>query len=72
LQIKGSSAFSVTKMAPTNLTFSATEIANKAIKTVSTKNLTQSLTTSLVNNLSLTVNALGLGLDATTLLGTVK
>ncbi|RWH07544.1 TadG family pilus assembly protein, partial [Mesorhizobium sp.] len=72
LQIKGSSAFSVTSMAPTNLTFSATEIANKAIKTVSTKNLTQSLTTSLVNNLSLTVNALGLGLDATTLLGTVK
>lgn len=72
LQIKGSSAFSVTNMAPTNLTFSATEIANKAIKTVSTKNLTQSLTTSLVNNLSLTVNALGLGLDATTLLGTVK
>lgn len=72
LQIKGSSGFSVTSMAPTNLTFSATEIANKAIKTVSTKNLTQSLTTSLVNNLSLTVNALGLGLDATTLLGTVK
>ncbi|MEI9404155.1 TadG family pilus assembly protein [Mesorhizobium argentiipisi] len=72
LQVTGSSAFSVTNMAPTNLTFSATDIANKAIKTVSTKNLTQSLTTSLVNNLSLSINALGLGLNVTALLGTVK
>ncbi|MDX8446034.1 TadG family pilus assembly protein [Mesorhizobium sp. VK3C] len=72
LQVKGSSAFSVTNMAPTTLTFSATDIATKATKTVATKNLTQSLTTSLVNNLSLTANALGLGLDVTALLGTVK
>jgi len=72
LQIKGSSAFSITNMAPTTLTYSATDIANKAIKTVSTKNLTQSLTTSLINNLSLSVNALGLGLDVTALLGAVK
>ncbi|AZO25076.1 hypothetical protein EJ070_33460 [Mesorhizobium sp. M1E.F.Ca.ET.045.02.1.1] len=72
LQVTGSSAFSATNMTPTNLSFSATDIANKAVKTVSTKNLTQSLTTSLVNNLSLTVNALGLGIDVTALLGTVK
>ncbi|RWL44443.1 MAG: hypothetical protein EOR60_17585 [Mesorhizobium sp.] len=72
LQINGQSAFSVTNMTPTNLTFNATDIANKAIKTVSTKNLTQSLTTSLINNLSLSVNALGLGLDGTALLGAVK
>jgi len=72
LQINGQSAFSVTNMTPTNLTFNATDIANKAIKTVSTKNLTQSLTTSLINNLSLSVNALGLGLDVTALLGAVK
>ncbi|MBZ9733332.1 pilus assembly protein TadG-related protein [Mesorhizobium sp. CA18] len=72
LQVTGSSAFSVTNMTPTNLTYNATDIANKAIKTVSTKNLTQSLTTSLVNNLSLSVNALGLGLDVAALLGTVK
>lgn len=72
LQIKGQSAFSVTNMTPTNLTYNAADIANKAIKTVSTKNLTQSLTTSLVNNLSLSVNALGLGLDVTALLGAVK
>ncbi|RVC68678.1 hypothetical protein EN759_10870 [Mesorhizobium sp. M00.F.Ca.ET.038.03.1.1] len=72
LQIKGSSAFSITNMAPTTLTYSATDIANKAIKTVSTRNLTQSLTTSLINKLSLSVNALGLGLDVTALLGAVK
>lgn len=72
LRINGSSAFSATNMTPTNLTYNATDIANKAIKTVSTKNLTQSLTTSLVNNLSLSINALGLGLDVTALLGTVK
>ena len=72
IQINGSSAFSITNMAPTNLTFNATDIANKTIKTVSTRNLTQSLTTSLVNNLSLTVSALGLGIDVTALLGTVK
>ncbi|MBZ9844244.1 TadG family pilus assembly protein [Mesorhizobium sp. CA5] len=72
LQVTGSSAFSVTNMTPTNLIYNATDIANKAIKTVSTKNLTQSLTTSLINNLSLSVNALGLGLDVTALLGTVK
>ena len=72
LQINGSSYFAVTNMTPTTLTYNATDIANKAIKTVSTKNLTQSLTTSLVNNLSLSVNALGLGLDVTALLGTVK
>lgn len=72
LQVTGSSAFSVTNTTSTNLSFNATDIASKAIKTVSTKNLTQSLTTSLVNNLSLSVNALGLGIDVTSLLGTVK
>jgi uncharacterized membrane protein len=72
LRINGSSAFSATNMTPTNLTYNATDIANKAIKTVSTKNLTQSLTTSLVNNLSLSISALGLGLDVNALLGTVK
>ncbi|WP_292242830.1 pilus assembly protein TadG-related protein [Mesorhizobium sp.] len=72
LQVNGSAAVSITNNDPTTLTFNSTEIANKAIKTASTKNLTQSLTTSLVNNLSLSVGALGLGLDVTALLGTVK
>ncbi|NUS21993.1 MAG: hypothetical protein HOQ25_19760 [Mesorhizobium sp.] len=72
LQINGQSAFAATNMTPTTLTYNATDIANKTIKTASTKNLTQSLTTSLVNNLSLSVNALGLGIDVTALLGAVK
>ncbi|RVD57234.1 hypothetical protein EN828_06125 [Mesorhizobium sp. M2D.F.Ca.ET.185.01.1.1] len=72
LQINGQSAFAATNMAPTTLTYNAADIANKTIKTASTKNLTQSLTTSLVNNLSLSVNALGLGIDVTALLGAVK
>ncbi|RWP54913.1 pilus assembly protein TadG-related protein [Mesorhizobium sp.] len=70
--VNGSAAFEITNTEPTALTFNSTEIANKTIKTASTKNLTQSLTTSLVNNLSLSVSALGLGLDVTALLGTVK
>lgn len=72
LGVNGSSALEITNNDPTTLTFNATEIANKTIKTVATKNLTQSLTTSLVNNLSLSISALGLGLDVTALLGTVK
>ncbi|MCV3210502.1 pilus assembly protein TadG-related protein [Mesorhizobium sp. YC-39] len=72
LGVNGSSALEITNNDPTTLTFNATEIANKTIKTVSTKDLTQSLTTSLVNNLSLSISALGLGLDVTALLGTVK
>ncbi|TIX37463.1 MAG: hypothetical protein E5V36_23655, partial [Mesorhizobium sp.] len=72
LDVKGSSSLAITNNDPTTLTFDSTDIANKTIKTVATKNLTQSLTTSLVSGLSLSVNALGLGLDVTALLGTVK
>ena len=39
---------------------------------MSTQNLTQSLTTSLVSNLSLTANVLGLPINLSALLGTVK
>ncbi|WP_292045183.1 pilus assembly protein TadG-related protein [Mesorhizobium sp.] len=70
--VNGSAAFEIANNDPTILTFNSTEIANKTIKSASTKNLTQSLTTSLVSNLSLSVSALGLGLDVTALLGTVK
>lgn len=72
LDVKGSSSLAITNNDPTTLTFDSTDIANKTIKTAATKNLTQSLTTSLVSGLSLSVNALGLGLDVTALLGTVK
>lgn len=70
--VNGSAAVEIANNDPTILTFNSTEIANRTIKTASTKNLTQSLTTSLVSNLSLSVSALGLGLDVTALLGTVK
>ncbi|CAH2406397.1 Uncharacterized membrane protein [Mesorhizobium escarrei] len=70
--VNGSAAVEIANTDPTILTFNSTDIASKTIKTASTKNLTQSLTTSLVNNLSLSVSALGLGLDVTALLGTVK
>ncbi|WP_292187683.1 pilus assembly protein TadG-related protein [Mesorhizobium sp.] len=73
LSVNGSAAVDITNNDPTTLTFNSTEIANKTIKTASTKNLTQSLTTSLVDELSLSINALGLGLlNVTALLGTVK
>ncbi|MET2827769.1 pilus assembly protein TadG-related protein [Mesorhizobium shangrilense] len=71
LQIMGSAATAITNNSPQTLTFNATEIANKTTKTVSTRNITQSLTSSLISNLSLSVNALGLGIDLTGLLGTV-
>lgn len=72
IQVMGSAATAITNNSPTTLTFDATDIANTTIKTVSTRNISQSLTTSLVSNLSLSVNALGLGIDVTALLGTVK
>ncbi|TPK95041.1 hypothetical protein FJ934_13015 [Mesorhizobium sp. B2-4-12] len=72
IQVVGSAATAITNNSPQTLTFNATDIANKTIKTVSTRNISQSLTTSLVNNLSLSANLLGLGIDATALIGTVK
>ncbi|PBB28617.1 MULTISPECIES: TadG family pilus assembly protein [unclassified Mesorhizobium] len=72
IQVMGSAATAITNNNPQTLTFNATDIANKTVKTVSTRNISQSLTTSLVNNLSLSANVLGLGIDLTALLGTVK
>ncbi|MEI9425269.1 TadG family pilus assembly protein [Mesorhizobium sp. Cs1299R1N1] len=72
IQVMGSAAPAITNNNPQTLTFNATDIASKTVRTVSTRNITQSLTTSLVNSLSLSVNLLGLGIDVTTLLGTVR
>lgn len=72
LAVNGHAAVAINNTTPTTLTFDGADIAAGKVKTVSTRNLTQSLTTSLVNDLSLSVNALGLGLDVTALLGTVK
>jgi uncharacterized membrane protein len=72
LTVKGRASVAITNTAPTTLIFDSADIAAAKTKTVSTRNPTQSLTASLVNDLSLSVNALGLGLDATALLGSVK
>jgi uncharacterized membrane protein len=73
IQVKGSAGAEITNISSTNLVFNKTEIAAKTIKTTPTRDITQTLTASLVDKLSLSVNALGiLGLDVTALLGTVK
>jgi uncharacterized membrane protein len=54
------------------LTFDRSDIDGRKIKTVSTRDAVKSLTTSLVSNLSLSVEAAGFGLDVSSLLGTVK
>jgi uncharacterized membrane protein len=72
LKIKGQAFVAVENMAPQNLTFSRSDIDGKKVKTVSTRDAAKSLTTSLVSNLSLSVNAAGISLDVTSLLGTVK
>jgi uncharacterized membrane protein len=72
LAVNGQATVAITNTAPTTLTFDSADIAAGRTKTVSTRDVTQSLTTSLVDNLSLSINALGLGLDVTALLGTVK
>ncbi|RUZ48351.1 hypothetical protein, partial [Mesorhizobium sp. M7A.F.Ca.US.003.02.1.1] len=73
LQVKGSAGADVTNVNPTNLVFNKTEIAAKIIKATPTRDLTQTLTASLVNDLSLYVGPLGIiGLDLTAILGVVK
>jgi uncharacterized membrane protein len=72
LGIEGQAMATISNGNPTTLTFDSADIAAAKTKTVSTRNLTQSLTESLINNLTLSVNALGLGLDVTGLLGTIK
>jgi uncharacterized membrane protein len=59
-------------MAPQTLTFDRSDIDGRKVKTVSTRDAVKSLTTSLVSNLSLSVEAAGFGLDVSSLLGTVK
>lgn len=72
LAINGSAAVTVANMAATPLFFSHAEIAAKAIKSVSTRDITQSLTTSLIDDLSLSVDVAGLGINVAALLGPPK
>ena len=72
LDVKGSASVAITNTGPTTLTFDSADIAAGRTRTVSTRNVTQSLAASLIGDLRLSVNALGLGLDVTGLLSTVR
>ncbi|MBZ9965057.1 TadG family pilus assembly protein [Mesorhizobium sp. BR1-1-2] len=72
LSVVGSAAFDMANNTPTTLTFNKADIDAKTIRTAYTQNFTQSLTTSLVSDLSLTANLLGLPLNLNSLLGFVK
>lgn len=72
LSVVGSAAFDMANNTPTTLTFNKADIDAKSIRTAYTQNFTQSLTTSLVSDLSLTANLLGLPLNLDSLLGFVK
>jgi uncharacterized membrane protein len=72
LKVKGQASAAMDNMAPQTLTFDHDDIDGKIVQTVSTRDFTKSLTTSLINDLSLSVSAAGLGLDVTGLLGAVK
>jgi uncharacterized membrane protein len=69
--INGSASTAITNMQPTTLTFGNADITGKVYKTASTRNLTQSLTTSLLGDLTLSVDLLGLGLPVPGLLASV-
>lgn len=70
--VNGSAFATSTSTNPTTLTFEAADIAGKVMKSTPTKNVTESLTLSLISDLSLSVEALGLGLNVTSLLSTVR
>lgn len=72
ITVSGSAAVDVGNLNTTTLNFDYNDIKNGTIKNVSTRNLTQSLTQSLINGLTLKITALGLPIDVTALLGTVK
>ncbi|WP_119390094.1 TadG family pilus assembly protein [Taklimakanibacter lacteus] len=60
VRISGSAHINVGNMSAQNLVFSATDISNRTYKTAVTQNYTQSLVTSLAENLNLSVNVLNL------------
>lgn len=69
LAIKGSAHTTVGNTTPTNLSFSHADIEAKTVKNAKTTNITNSLTKSLIEDLSLYVDVAGLGLNIGTLLG---
>ncbi len=72
LGVNGSAYTTVGNTTPTTLVFNHAEISARKIKSTPTSNFTQSLTASLIGRLNLSVDLLGLPIDLTALLGTVK
>ena len=67
--ITGSADIQMSNLAATPLSFSGSEIEKRTVKSVSTKNFTQSLTKSLLEDLKLDVKIGGLGLGLPSVLG---
>ena len=70
--IKGSASATVSDLDATTLDFTERDIRERVYKTATTRDLAQSLTSSLLDNLSLSVDAAGLGINVTSLLGPPK
>jgi uncharacterized membrane protein len=66
----GTSLVTITNGDPTNLVFTRADIDNGVVKTVSTRNVTQTLTGSLLQNLTLTVKLVGIDLGLSGVLKT--
>lgn len=62
IKIKGAAHVDIGNMQATDLSFSAADIRNRTLKTVSSKDLTTSLTQSLISDLDLEISVIGLGI----------
>jgi uncharacterized membrane protein len=71
LQVYGSASTSVTNTSATNLVFSQTDINNGTIKRASTRNMSETLVSSLLSGLSVTVAPLGLSVTVDPLVKTI-
>lgn len=71
LKVFGSASTSVTNTSTTNLVFSQTDINNGTIKRASTRNFSETLVSSLLSGLSVTVAPLGLSVTVDPLVKTI-
>lgn len=73
IKVRGQARINIGNGQPTDLRFNATDIRNATVKTASTRDITTSLTASLLEELDLEIRVLGLGLGlnavSTTLAG---
>lgn len=77
VEIRGGAVASISNQVPKTVAFSAADIASRAVKTVATRDLSQSLVKSLLESLTLDVRVIGIdlgisGLARTTLLATLS